>query len=393
MIEPLLTIVPSVPVWVDGGRLVLDRKFHDGALQYVKAWPGRVRCLMRRASGAWSGFGAVRARPADLPYEVTLLATDAAIEAGHVRGAAVVLAAADDHHQLQVAALCRQVGARCVYVIEYIPETRHQINRLESPGLLTRLRRDHFLRRRERDRRAAFDACDGLQANGVPAHEAYAAHGNCLLYLDTRMSRRMLIDEAALEQRLQGLRTPRPLQLAFSGRLIAMKGADHLVRVAQRLQARGVRCEWTVYGQGELEPSMRRQVRDAGLESVFRMPGSVDFETDLVPAIQRGVDLYVMLHRQSDPSCTYLETLSCGIPIVGYANRALAGVLRLADVGVGVPVDDVEAVVEAVAGLDQNRARLAELSRAAARFSREHAFEDTFVRRVRHLEALLEAVP
>ena len=385
MSYPYLTLIPSVPVWVEGDAFVFDRKFHDGLMHYVAAWPGRVRCLAWRGGTTPSGFGTVRTAAADRRFEVELLGEREPLTHKHLASAAVVLAAGDDYRQLHVATLCRELGIRCAYVIEYIPESRHQINQLEAPNPFVRWRRDLFLRGRERERRAAFEACDGLQANGMPAHDAYQSHGNCLLYFDTRMGRRSLIDDAALEARLATLQPPRPLRLAFSGRLIAMKGADHLVEVAARLHTRGVACEWTIYGAGELDSQLRARVRRLGLGNRMHMPGAVDFDTELIPAIQSRCDLYVMLHRQSDPSCTYLETLSCGIPIVGYENRALGGLLRVADVGTGVAMDDIDGVVDALTRLDADRSAIARMSRSALAFARGHAFEDTFQRRINHL--------
>jgi len=388
-----LTIIPSVPVWVVGDQVVFDRKFHDGLAYYIGAWTGQVRLLARRGTTALPAFGAVHVDQADLPCELVLL--DGAERAGpaHLADTTVVMAAADDHTQLHLGALCRAMGIRCVYVIEMIPETRHQMNRLDAPNTLVRWRRDLFLRQTERARRAAFRACDGLQANGLPAHDAYQRHGNCLLYFDTRVSRHTLIDDRTLAARLAQLYLPRPrpLRLGFSGRLIAMKGADHLVAVAARLRARGVHCEWTVYGTGALEASMRADIARLGLADHFKLAGAVDFDTALIPAIQSGCDLYVMLHRQSDPSCTYLETLACGIPIVGYANRSLAGLLRQADVGEQVPIDDIDEIVEVLARLDVDRTAIARMSRAARAFAEAHAFEDTFQRRVAHLQHVAAA--
>lgn len=380
-----LTVIPSVPIWRRGGEWVFDRKFYDGLLRYVEAWPGRVRCLAWQATAGELGFGSVAAVPEVLPFDVVALEAGQSVTAAHLAGAAVVLAAADDHRQLGVAAMCSRLGIRCAYVIEYVAETRHQINQLEAPNRWVRWRRDWFLRGRERERRAAFRACSGLQANGVPAYEAYRDARNPLLYFDTRVSRAQLISLPALEARLRTLREPRPLRLAFSGRLIAMKGADHLIDVAARLRERGVRAEWTLYGTGELEAPLRARVHRLGLSDTVRLPGAVDFRHELLPAIQKGCDLYVMLHRQSDPSCTYLETLACGIPIVGYENRAFSGLLRLADVGQGAPMDDIDGVVELLVQLDVQREEIARLSHEARHFAASHSFEDTFQRRVDHL--------
>lgn len=385
MSDPRLIVVPSVPLWTDGEDVVLDRKFHDGMLMYVRSWPGRVAVLARRAAGPQPAFGTVRADRTGLPFDVTVLEPRETIAARHLAGAAVVLASADDNSQLHLGALCREVGARCVYAIEYIPETRAQINALETPNRLLRARRRLYLWRGERARRAAFAVCDGVQANGTPAFDEYGGHAASLLYFDTRMGRDAIVRDAELDTRLATLSHGRPLRLAFSGRLIAMKGADRLVRAAAGLRRRGIAFDFTVYGAGELEPSMRVEVRRLGLEDVFHLRGAVDFDSQLVPEIKANVDLYVMLHRQSDPSCTYLETLSCGIPIVGYGNRAFAGILRRADVGAAVAMNDIDGVVDAIARLDVDRDRIARMSRNAAAFARGHSFEDTFRRRIDHL--------
>lgn len=388
---PRLTILPSVPVWTEGEQVVFDRKFYDGMVAYANAWPGPLRCVVSTTTGALPAFGAVRRMPAELPFDLVLLAPGTSVAGGHLEGSAVVLAAADDHAQLHVGELCRKLGAKCVWGIEYIPETRHQIVAIEAPNILVRLRRELFLRRTERRRRAAFAQADGLQANGTPAFDEYRSTRSAMLYFDTRTAADMLIDVAALDARLAALAAGAPLRLAFSGRLIGMKGADHLVRVAAGLRQARVPFHLTIYGSGELEDALRAEVATQGLGDCVELPGAVDFAERLIPEIKAQVDLYVMLHRQSDPSCTYLETLACGIPIVGYDNRALTGILRLADVGTAVPMDDVAGVVTAITRLAADRATLVRQSRAALAFAREHTFEATVQRRIDHLRAVAGA--
>jgi glycosyltransferase involved in cell wall biosynthesis len=126
-----------------------------------------------------------------------------------------------------------------------------------------------------------------------------------------------------------------------------------------------------------------------GLHDVVDLPGSVDFYDRLLPEIKQGVDVFVMLHRQSDPSCTYLETLSCGVPIVGYTNRAFAGLLELADIGWGAEMDDLEAVADIIQRLAASREEIAEKSRSAVQFARLHDFETTFQKRMNHLAGLV----
>jgi len=262
---------------------------------------------------------------------------------------------------------------------------------IEARNFLIRWRQNLFVWQAEKKRLAAFKVADGLQCNGVAAYNHYHDHLNSLLYFDTRTRRDSLISESDLSLRLNHLSAGHPIRLAFSGRLIGMKGADHLLRVARKLRDRGVAFHLTIYGKGELEAQMHQDLQHHQLNEQVSMPGSVDFDSQLIPEIKSSVDLYIMLHRQSDPSCTYLETLGCGIPIVGYANKAFAGILNLANVGLSVPMDDIDGVVSAVEQLAADRARLVQLSQAAAKFSRVHSFEDTFSARVAHLRNAMQA--
>jgi hypothetical protein len=51
-------------------------------------------------------------------------------------------------------------------------------------------------------------------------------------------------------------------------------------------------------------------------------------------------------------------------------------------------MDNVQGAIDAIRRLDSDRALLARKARMAAAFSRQHAFEDTFQRRVDHLASL-----
>ena len=115
------------------------------------------------------------------------------------------------------------------------------------------------------------------------------------------------------------------------------------------------------------------------------MKGALDFRTGWIPALQRDADLFVCCHLQGDPSSTYPEVMSCGTAIVGYDNEAFRGVAEASGSGIRVPMQQRRALAEAIARLNEDRAALIEESRKALAFSREHSFERTFERRVRHL--------
>lgn len=384
-----LIIIPSVPVWKNRDFLVFDRKFYDGIMQYIQKWPGKITCVFNVSSSSLSDFGFIQVAENDLPFQCILLGGGEQITAEHLRNASIVLASADAHDQLHLSLLCREAGIQCVYVIEYIPETRYQIAALETKNPLLRLRRLLYLRQQEKKRLAAFDISEGLQSNGTPAYYHYRKYRNHLLYFDTRVFRKHMISETDLVGRLDELSRGNPIRLAFSGRLIRMKGADHLVKLALKLKKRSVLFSLVIYGAGEQEKEMKRFIAQHGLGSEVSMPGAVDFYGKLLPEIQKNVDLFVCLHRQSDPSCTYLETLSCGVPIVGYKNRAFAGILDLADIGWGAEMNDIDGIACIIERLSMNRAEIAEKSRKSIDFACKHDFETTFQKRIDHLRSLV----
>jgi glycosyltransferase involved in cell wall biosynthesis len=386
-----LTIIPSVPVWREGKTITFDRKFFDGILLYKNIWRGSITCICVEGEGCIPSSDVVSKEMEDLPFDVCLLKAETVVDAVHLKDSDIVMASGDSHNQLHVSALCRQMSIPCVYVIEYIPQTRHQIVSIESKNLLRRWWKSIFLWRSERKRKVAFTLAEGLQCNGIAAHDHYFSHPNRLLYFDTRTRRESLITESELSVRLNHLLKGGPIRLAFSGRLIGMKGADHLISVAHGLREQGIDFHLNIYGTGEMEEKMQMDIQKLQLKNYVTMHGSVDFDSHLIPEIKSNVDLYVMLHRQSDPSCTYLETLACGIPIVGYDNKALTGILKRADVGFSVPMDDIKGVISTVKRLSSNRQMLNMQSQSAAIFASNHSFEDTFNARVKHLQSVLKA--
>lgn len=384
-----LAIIPSVPVWKKQNRLIFDRKFYDGIIQYTEKWPGGITCILSVSSTPLSGFGVIEVYEKELPFRCLLLQEGELVEEPHLINVSIVLASADSHDQLHISSLCRKSGVKCVYVIEYIPETRYQIAALETKNPLLLLRRLLYLRQQEKKRLSAFDISEGLQSNGTPAYYQYRKYRNHLLYFDTRVFRKHMIAGNDMEQRLDELSQVKPLRLAFSGRLIRMKGADHLVTLALKLKKRGVPFSFIIYGAGEQEKEMKRFISFHDLGNEVSMPGSVDFYTRLLPEIQQKTDLFVCLHRQSDPSCTYLETLSCGVPIVGYKNRAFEGILGLADIGWGADLNDIDGIAAIIERLNENRAEIAAKSRNSLDFASKHDFETTFQKRIDHLLSLV----
>jgi glycosyltransferase involved in cell wall biosynthesis len=385
-----LVILPSIGAVAHAdGQITITRKFLDGVAEMARHWDGAVEVIVPPIGVATDNLDSVRIDPRELGVIVKVVPFEAERLMPELAGAGIVLATV--YYQLNDAAeWCRQLGVPCVYVSEYTLKTRLQILGAEVSNPLIRARRRFWEYGQERKIRARLRRAAGVQCNGTPTYDAYQPLSpNSLLFFDGRVERGMLIAPDALERRLAALKEGRPLRLAFSGRLIRMKGADHLPLVAKELKRRQVPFELTICGDGVLADEMRQQIRSSGLEDCVRMRGVLDFASELMPFVKQEVDAFVCCHRQGDPSCTYIETMSCGVPIVGYDNEAWAGLLRRVPAGVGVPMDDPAALADALAQLHSDRDTLAVLSRHALDFAAQNTFEETFRKRIVHLQTVM----
>jgi glycosyltransferase involved in cell wall biosynthesis len=246
-----------------------------------------------------------------------------------------------------------------------------------------------WLRWIERARRKELAAASGIQANGWPAFAAYGpANPAPLLYFDTRLRTADLISSEAAAAKAAALKKRGPLRLAFSGRLERMKGADHLIPIARLLEAQNCAFSLDIYGEGSLRSAIEKEAEEAGLAASVRIHGPVDFEGVLVPSFKKSVDLFLCCHPQGDPSCTYLETLGCGVPILGYLNEAWEGLLRLGACGAGVPIGDDAAMVREILRLDRDRDELGRLTLGAAAVAESRSFEKVYAQRIQHLWSL-----
>ena len=382
----ILTILPSVPIWKDSKTLIFDRKFYDGILKYCELWPGHIRCIMRNTSQDLPDFGIIRLENKNLPFEIIIVDRCKDISYEHIANSNTILASADNHELLHISSLCHEQNIRCIYIIEYTLTTRLQIVALQAPTFLHRIRSSVFVIRQEYRRIKAFSLAAGIQANGVPTYRKYSSiQGDDLLYFDNRVESAEIIGNAQLERRLGDLPKNKPLRLAFSGRLTKIKGADDLLKVAELLSNRGINFVLTIYGSGDLIQQLETTIINKNLTDKVILTGAVNFHSILLPALKDDTDIFICLHKQGDPSCTYLETLSCGLPIVGYDNEAFKGILDTNDIGWSAPINKVIKIADILVHLHRNRHLMPSKAYKCVETAKNNDFQKTFERRVNHL--------
>ena len=387
-----LVVVSSVEaIELPDSGVQVTRKFLEGLARYAELWNGPVRAVCVSANGPSSDLDLVPYRRVDWPFDLHVRTLGAGSLRPLLADAGALLATVG-YQQNHLAELGEELGIPVIYVSELSLFTRVAIARAEVQDPLRLARRTLWEVNQEHRQRASIRRAAGIQCNGPATFNAYRTiNRSPILYFDTRADSDLIATNDEVERRLVRNRKG-PLRLVFSGRLIPIKGAEHLVEVARSLVRREVDFRLDVYGDGESRPGMEQDLERSGLRSRVKLHGAVDFATELVPRIREESDLFVCCHLQGDPSCTYLETMACGVPVVGYGNEALTGILDCVHAGKAARVADVEDLADLIEAIAHRREQLVPWSRAAVAFGREHCFERTFERRVAHMAAVAEVL-
>jgi colanic acid/amylovoran biosynthesis glycosyltransferase len=386
-----LTILqPLKAKLLPNGEVLLTRKLIEAVDELAKYWSGSITVMMEETQEANDQMDSKKFKLDELPFKLEVISFDEITPALlHQHQSSLVLAV-PEHRQNHISEVCQLAGIPCIYVSEYSLKTRKQIVNVSTKNPLIRLRRMLWTYNQENKQRKAIAMADGLQCNGTPTYEDYKhINRNPLFFIDTRISKDMLATEADIEMRTANRSPDMPLRLVFSGRLMKMKGADHLLEVAKELKQLNVNFEMFISGVGELEEMMHKQIATYQLNDCVKMLGVPDFKTEFFPFVKHNIDLFVCCHRQGDPSCTYIETMSCGVPIVGYANEAFQGIAEMSEAGWVVPMNQPKQMAKKIAELSQNREAIKSMSLKSLKFAQQHTFEKTFKARVEHMQQVI----
>lgn len=369
------------------GGLVLTQKYLNGAAEYAKNWPGPVTTLVQLRDTPTSDMDHVEVIPGHGPTALELRPQTHDQLVSRLTSAAVALGFLSPQ-EAHLAPLCRTAGVPLVYTSEYSVSTEKQIIDAETRNPILRWRRKLWVSRAERFRIEALRIAAGIQCSGAPTYEIYRhINPNALLFFDNRVPEMDVMSEQALTTKLTALTQQQPLRLVFGGRLIAMKGALELPLVARELKRLGVPFTLDIYGKGDLEGELQQQIDRFQLQAQVKLKGVLDFHTGWIPLLKSEADVFVCCHLQGDPSSTYPEVMSCGVPIAGYDNEAFKGVVKYSGSGWLSPLKRPQALAKTIAQLHVNRPAIADAAMKAREFAVQHAFERTFRRRVDHLVA------
>ncbi|MGB5961772.1 MAG: glycosyltransferase [Coleofasciculaceae cyanobacterium] len=385
-----LTIVQVLPARkLPNGKVLLTRKFKEATVKFCELWPGSITVMMEETEEDSRQIDPEELTLSELPFKLEIGSFDN-INPDKLRKETSLVLATLGYRQNHISQVCKQANIPCIYISEYTIKTRRQIVAVEESQPIKRLWRTRWEVKQEQKQLNAIALADGLQCNGTPTYNEYKKLcSDTLLFFDTRIEEDMLITSDELEKRTQSLIDNKPLRLVFSGRLNKMKGADHLLDVAQELKLLKIPFELFISGCGDLEETMKKRIAAEGLSDYVKMLGVPDFKTNFFPFVKANIDLFICCHRQGDPSCTYIETMSCGVPIVGYANEAFEGMVAQSKSGWLVEMNQPKLLAKKVAELNLQRDEIKTMSKKAISFARKHTFEKTYDARISQMKQIV----
>jgi glycosyltransferase involved in cell wall biosynthesis len=165
-----------------------------------------------------------------------------------------------------------------------------------------------------------------------------------------------LVDLPSVESARTALGLPADaLVIGFIGRLVPIKQPLGLIEAFAQLSASHRTAVLLVVGDGELRPTVSRDVKRRGLRERVVFAGWRD---DL-PKVYAAVDIVALTSRNEGTPVALIEAMAAGRPVVATDVGGVADVVEHGTSGLLVPSGDMRALADALARLagDANERR------------------------------------
>jgi glycosyltransferase involved in cell wall biosynthesis len=162
------------------------------------------------------------------------------------------------------------------------------------------------------------------------------------------------------------------------GALTQEKGHKYLIDAAALVVREVPDARFVIFGEGDLRPSLERQVKELHLEKHVLLPG---FRPDIL-AFVRAFDLFVMCSLHEGLGTSLLDAMAAGKATVASETGGIPEVVAHGETGLLVPPRDDQALASAIAGLLKDAGRRTAMGRAGLErvkkvFSAERMVEKT----------------
>jgi glycosyltransferase involved in cell wall biosynthesis len=194
--------------------------------------------------------------------------------------------------------------------------------------------------------RAALRASDAIYADGLElGRETEVLCGRPCAFLP---SSRVLDRRLAAPIETNGRR---PL-FFFVGRYARVKGVDVLLDAMAAYVRRGGRGELVMRGGGPLEDLVRKRIEREDLRGRVLVGGYAD--SAVVVSCLASCDVQLIPSRQESIPVAYSDGLQMGRPLIVSDVGDMGDLMRRHEAGLVVPVEDADALAEAMLSIDRD---------------------------------------
>ncbi len=163
-----------------------------------------------------------------------------------------------------------------------------------------------------------------------------------------------------------------PVVVGTVGHLAPIKGHDIFLRAAALISAHRPEVRFVVIGedkspQMDHRRSLESLIVELGLNEIVTMPGW----RDDMPAVLSSFTLFVSAARSEPFGLAIVEAMAAGLPVIATASEGAMEIIEEGFSGKLVPVDDPEALAQAINYLLDNPLERSRLGRNALLASRE----------------------
>lgn len=285
-----------------------------------------------------------------------------------------------------------ELGKKRIWVFDGAdPFPRLQLDAGKTPNPIKRAIKRRRVRAFERFCAQVVRDADLVFAHNASVVQRFAASWgpHCHAFDRSFVTDEVLIDPDQLARRQGWLLQPnRPLRLVMAGRLIHIKGVDHVIRAVAKARRLSVPVELDLLGDGDDLDAFRKLAVEEKVEGAVRFLGTVPYGTELFDAWDR-CDVMVVANLTAEISRNVLLACARGLPLVTYSNPGTDDMLRQADAAMIVPRADVDRLAETIIKAQNDRARLAQLAMNGWRLARAKNLDETHRRRAELAAALL----
>jgi glycosyltransferase involved in cell wall biosynthesis len=209
-----------------------------------------------------------------------------------------------------------------------------------------------------------------LVGDGVPAARAVTVHEG----IDIER-----VDSASPAKLHEELWLPHHAPIVGNvAALVPHKGQRHLIEAARLVLPQVPDARFIIAGEGELRPSLERQIKDHHLEKHVLLVG---FRPDVL-SLHKAFDIFVLSSVTEGLGTSLLDAMAAGKPVVATMTGGIPEVVVDGETGFLVPPRDHAAMAEAIVALLKDEAlrrRMGEAgrARACALFSAERMVQET----------------